>query len=161
MDTKHRAEPWRVVRSWAVSGAKNDPLTPGETFDDRRFYDGAMVCESVDAADAARIVACVNACKGISNDGLQAVARGEKWLLCVKPTGERRRCRHAGSARGSGLGDLAQGTGAVMMPGPRVWSPLSARKPRAAPAPETPLGMSAPGRKASPSRDAFAADLVG
>jgi len=55
--------------------------------------------------------------------------------LSGKPTGERRRCRNAGSARGSGLGDLAQGTGAVMMPEPRVWSPLSARKPRAAPAP--------------------------
>lgn len=86
----HAPEPWRTVQSWIVSGEKNDPLSPGEVLDDRRFYGGRMVCESVDRADAARIVACVNACKGISTEGLEAVTRGEKWLLCVKPTGERR-----------------------------------------------------------------------
>ncbi len=92
MGDQHSKEPWRVGKSGDsvvcddATGVRFPALDDAEL----NHYGGQLVCESVSAADQRRIVACVNACAGISTEALEAVAREERWLLCVRPTGERR-----------------------------------------------------------------------
>ena len=73
--------------------------------------------------------------------------------LSRKSPGERRKGRNAGSARGSRLGGLPQGTGSAMMLGLHVQGPLSAQKPKTAPDPQRTLRGSNFSDVAGPDRN--------
>jgi hypothetical protein len=83
---EHTAEPWRQEADCIVAGHKNDPLGPGETLQHREWYPGYLICETVSRTNARRIVACVNACVGISTDSIEKVlADGDAFCLIVVP----------------------------------------------------------------------------
>lgn len=53
--------------------------------EDFRFYGGHLVCESVSEEHARRIVACVNACEGVSTEALEElIASGGRVVPEVK-----------------------------------------------------------------------------
>jgi hypothetical protein len=67
----HTQEPWRTGRAGAV--VANFPIKEIGGSDDIEYYGGHLVCESVTKSNAARIVACVNACAGIPIEKLTQV----------------------------------------------------------------------------------------
>ena len=66
--SKHTPEPWRVGRPGAVV---SDTPVPGMGGSDAvEYYGGHLIGESIIEANARRIVACVNACRGLGTDEL-------------------------------------------------------------------------------------------
>ena len=67
--SNHTPEPWRVGRPGAVV---SDTPVPGMGGSDAvEYYGGHLIGESIIEANARRIVACVNACRGIGTDELE------------------------------------------------------------------------------------------
>lgn len=67
-ELKHTPEPWRVGRHAVVADV---PVVGGcSGTDDVDYYGGHLVCETVTEANAERIIACVNACKGINPEAV-------------------------------------------------------------------------------------------
>lgn len=67
--SKHTPEPWRVGRPGAVV---SDTPVPGMGGSDAvEYYGGHLIGESIIEANARRIVACVNACRGLGTDELE------------------------------------------------------------------------------------------
>lgn len=66
-EAKHSPEPWRVVEP---DKGKGDRWEPGvdSGLGEAVLWDG---CQT-DAKDLRRIVACVNACEGLTTEGLEA-----------------------------------------------------------------------------------------
>lgn len=95
MASDHSKEPWRVGGVDCHSGCgpcivSDHGVNQAWGADDVDYYGGHLVADSVCHPDARRIVAAVNACAGIDTEHLESVARRERYLLCVHPTGERR-----------------------------------------------------------------------
>ena len=67
--SNHTPEPWRVGRPGAVVSDTPVPEMGGS--DAVEYYGGHLIGESITEANALRIVACVNACEGISTDRLE------------------------------------------------------------------------------------------
>lgn len=64
----HSSEPWRKgLRSDSIVC---DDMRIALTPDVRNYYGGNLVCESLDEEDRERIIACVNACAGITTEKL-------------------------------------------------------------------------------------------
>ncbi len=61
MKTKHAPEPWKITSSW------NDFTIEGPSNEEIIFQDGPHGTPTIKSANAERIVACVNACKGIED----------------------------------------------------------------------------------------------
>ena len=67
--SNHTPEPWRVGRPGTVV---SDTPVPGMGGSDAvEYYGGHLIGESIIEANARRIVACVNACRGIGTDELE------------------------------------------------------------------------------------------
>lgn len=66
---QHTPEPWRVgIPGTVVSDSSEGITIRGGTGEEAvNFYGGNLICESVSVINAARIVECVNACKGIKH----------------------------------------------------------------------------------------------
>jgi hypothetical protein len=60
MDAKHTKEPWEIIRT------SNGTFT-GQVYSG---IEDKVVCFSFDAENAERIIACVNACNGLTNEVL-------------------------------------------------------------------------------------------
>ena len=69
----HTQEPWRVGKSGAVVADYKVPEMGGS--DDIDYYGGHLVGESIIPSNASRIVACVNACAGISTETLESAGK--------------------------------------------------------------------------------------
>jgi len=78
--TQHTPEPWHTVdHSWEYTGIYPSvgsriavcEINQSCTEDNQDEY------ESINDANAARIVACVNACAGVGNETLEKIASGE------------------------------------------------------------------------------------
>jgi len=71
--TQHTPEPWRIgIPGTVVADSAEGITIKGATGPENvEYYGGNLICESVCNANAARIVACVNACKNVPNDWLQ------------------------------------------------------------------------------------------
>lgn len=68
--SKHTPEPWRVGRPYTVV---SDTPVPGMGGSDAvEYYGGHLIGESLIEANARRIVACVNACKGLDTAHLES-----------------------------------------------------------------------------------------
>ena len=67
--SKHTPEPWRVGRPGAVVSDTPVPEMGGS--DAVEYYGGHLIGESIIEANARRIVACVNACRGLGTDELE------------------------------------------------------------------------------------------
>ena len=67
--SNHTPEPWRAgLHSTVVS----DTPVPGMSGSDAvEYYGGHLIGESITEANARRIVACVNACRGLGTDELE------------------------------------------------------------------------------------------
>ena len=74
-------EPWYMgMELYDEEGPLNEPEFDGTI----RAEDGAWVCSISSEANARRIVACVNACRGITNEALEAgVIEDTIDLVCV------------------------------------------------------------------------------
>lgn len=70
---EHTREPWRVGKCSASMGVvvSDEPVPEINGSDAVDYYGGHLVAESVTPANARRIVACVNACAGISTEELE------------------------------------------------------------------------------------------
>ena len=67
--SNHTPEPWRVGRPGTVV---SDTPVPGMGGSDAvEYYGGHLIGESIIEANASRIVACVNACRGLGTDELE------------------------------------------------------------------------------------------
>ena len=67
--SNHTPEPWRVGRAGSVV---SDTPVPGMGGSDAvEYYGGHLIGESIIEANARRIVACVNACRGLGTDELE------------------------------------------------------------------------------------------
>ena len=68
-ESKHTPEPWRVgIPGTVVSDSSEGITIRGGTGEEAvNFFGGNLICESVSVINAARIVECVNAMKGISD----------------------------------------------------------------------------------------------
>ena len=67
--SNHTPEPWRVGRPGTVV---SDTPVPGMGGSDAvEYYGGHLIGESIIEANARRIVACVNACRGLSTGELE------------------------------------------------------------------------------------------
>jgi hypothetical protein len=66
-ETRWSPEPWKVV-PWN---------TPECLTDIEACEPGSVLAECVDAPDARRIVACVNACAGVSTEELEGLKPGD------------------------------------------------------------------------------------
>jgi hypothetical protein len=67
----HTKEPWRVgnhhncvISDTPIPGVDSEACV--------EYYGGHCICESCTDANSERIIACVNACKGITNEALDA-----------------------------------------------------------------------------------------
>lgn len=69
---KHTAEPWRIGKMGAV--VADIPVPEMNGSDAVEYYGGHLVGESITPSNARRIVACVNACKGILTEALESGA---------------------------------------------------------------------------------------
>lgn len=80
METTHTPEPWKLGRAGSVISESKDGLEIiGATGEEAiNYYGGNLIAESISQANAARIVACVNACAGIENP--QEYMKGVKLL---------------------------------------------------------------------------------
>ena len=68
--SKHTPEPWRVGRPGTVV---SDTPVPGMGGSDAvEYYGGHLIGKSITEANARRIVACVNACKGLDTAHLES-----------------------------------------------------------------------------------------
>lgn len=67
----HTNEPWRVGKTGGVVADAPIPEMLGSN--EVEYYGGHLVCESVTKSNAARIVACVNACAGIETSLLESI----------------------------------------------------------------------------------------
>lgn len=67
--SNHTPEPWRVGRPFTVVSDTPVPEMGGS--DAVEYYGGHLIGESIIEANARRIVACVNACQGLSTDELE------------------------------------------------------------------------------------------
>lgn len=94
MNTTHTPEPWRLGSPSTVVADSAEGITlNGATGPENvEYYGGNLICESVSNANAARIVACVNACKNVSNEWLQENA--VYALIEDKERIERREANH-------------------------------------------------------------------
>lgn len=73
----HTAEPWRVGKIGSV--VANELVGGGPRgSDDVKYYGGFLVCESVTKSNAERIIACVNACAGLTETEILAATKGWK-----------------------------------------------------------------------------------
>ena len=70
----HSKEPWKLGRDGAVvcEEGKSVNLIGGAS--DVEYYGGHLICESICKEDARRVVACVNACRGIETETLELSA---------------------------------------------------------------------------------------
>ena len=68
-EAKHTPEPWRVGKCGASMGVvvADTPVPEIGGSDAVDYYGGHLIGESITPANAARIVACVNACAGMGN----------------------------------------------------------------------------------------------
>ena len=67
--SNHTPESWRVGRPGTVV---SDTPVPGMGGSDAvEYYGGHLIGESITEANARRIVACVNACRGLGTDELE------------------------------------------------------------------------------------------
>jgi hypothetical protein len=91
---KHTPEPWRLGSPSTVVADSAEGITlNGATGPENvEYYGGNLICESVSNANASRIVACVNACKNVSNEWLQENA--VYALIEDKERIERREANH-------------------------------------------------------------------
>lgn len=71
-------EPWRIGRPGTVV-SNTHVGSAGRGHDDTEYYGGFLICESITHANAARIIACVNACAGLSEEEIRdAIAAWRK-----------------------------------------------------------------------------------
>lgn len=84
MSAKHTPTPWRVGRPGTVVSDSHIEHGPGGC-DCVEYYGGHLIAESITSANSRRIVACVNACEGISTESL------ERSDVIASMQGERRR----------------------------------------------------------------------
>ena len=73
MEKIHTNGPWRIGKAGTVVSDSPTPEINGSDCVD--FYGGHLVCESVSEANASRIVACFNACEGITTEELVDIAK--------------------------------------------------------------------------------------
>lgn len=80
-EPKHTPEPWRDGQTGdsIIASMPHGPF-PHSAYD---YYGGYLVCESLSASDRRRIIACVNACKGISTADLEALQAGANYALVL------------------------------------------------------------------------------
>ncbi len=67
---KHTKEPWRVGNQCCI--VSDTPIPEVDSMSSVEYYGGHCICESVTDTNAERIVACVNACQGITTEALEA-----------------------------------------------------------------------------------------
>lgn len=68
--SQHTPEPWREGKAGGV--VADTPIEGGLMGSaDVEYYGGHLIAESCTKANVARIVACVNACKGLTNEQLE------------------------------------------------------------------------------------------
>lgn len=68
--SEHTKEPWRTGRQGSVVADEPVPEISGS--EDVAYYGGHLVAESVAPRNVRRIVACVNACAGLTTEFLEA-----------------------------------------------------------------------------------------
>ena len=76
-------EPWRESKA-SDAIVSSEPFTPGFYWDDKTHetYGGMLTAESCSKENRRRIIACVNACEGISTETLERiVAEGMRLVL--------------------------------------------------------------------------------
>ena len=66
---KHTKEPWRVGNQCCI--VSDTPIPEVDSMSSVEYYGGHCICESVTDTNAERIVACVNACQGITTEALE------------------------------------------------------------------------------------------
>lgn len=73
----HTPEPWRIGKSTPHMGCvvSDHPVEGISGANEWDYYDGNMVAESVSPANARRIAACVNACKGFDIETLESLVK--------------------------------------------------------------------------------------
>ncbi|MGL5309413.1 MAG: hypothetical protein ACRDAL_02295 [Plesiomonas shigelloides] len=89
--SNHNPAPWRF--GYMYNSIVCDTEIPEiRGANDVESYGGYMICESVAKRNAARIIACVNACEGISNEDLVeenvCVVRKDLYLEMIRHRGE-------------------------------------------------------------------------
>ncbi|MGL5283860.1 MAG: hypothetical protein ACRC8W_19340 [Plesiomonas shigelloides] len=69
--SNHNPAPWRYSSNRYMAAVLCDTEIPEiRGANDVESYGGHLICESVAIRNAQRIVACVNACEGVSNEDL-------------------------------------------------------------------------------------------
>ncbi len=79
---KHTKEPWRVGNHCCI--VSDTPIPEVDSVSSVEYYGGHCICESVTDANAERIIACVNACQGITTEALEA----DVVSRCINEVGE-------------------------------------------------------------------------
>ncbi len=87
---KYTKGPYRIGKGGSI--VSDTPVTEVNSNECLEFYGGHCICESLTKANAERIIACFNACQGITTEALEAGvisagidALNDKFLDQVKP----------------------------------------------------------------------------
>lgn len=67
---KHTPTPWRIGKHGTVVADSAEGISVSGA-DETQYYDGYLIGESISSNNAERILACVNACEGITNEQLK------------------------------------------------------------------------------------------
>jgi hypothetical protein len=90
--SNHTKTPWRTGKSHCV--VADEPVPGMNGSDAFEYYGGHLIAESVTPKNARRIVACVNACVGISNEELHEIADQGGMLTPRQQIAESAQQRH-------------------------------------------------------------------
>ncbi len=67
---KYTKGPYRIGKGGSI--VSDTPVTEVNSNECLEFYGGHCICESLTKANAERIIACFNACQGITTEALEA-----------------------------------------------------------------------------------------
>jgi hypothetical protein len=71
----HTAEPWRVGKGYGAVVADAKVRDGPIGADDVHSYGGYLICESTTKDNARRIIACVNACAGLTEQEIKLAVK--------------------------------------------------------------------------------------